>query len=231
MRPLSLRAIESKGWKTMQQNGLFDIFFGILLLANALSMLMDEVGVAKAFRIGTTLVLYGGGIVGCWLARRRYVVPRTGAVKFGAQRRRRIRWMRIVLTISVLVTVALVALTTIARFSPAHWLSALGDYGPSALIGIVILVPLATLTYTLDYPRLVIHGLLFVAGEFAFVTIVRVSSIPFPGTLAFGVAGAISLTIGITVFTRFLRAVPRVDGLPPGAVPEGPSLEATSNDR
>ena len=230
MRPLNLRVIESRSWKTMQQNGLFDIFFGILLLANALSMLLDGLGVATALRIGTTLVLYGGGILGCWLARRRYVIPRTGTAKFGAQRRRRIHWMRIVLAISVLVTMALVALTTIARFSLTGWFDPLGDFAPSALIGIIILVSSAALAYTLDYPRIVIHGLLFVAGEFAFVTIVRVSSIPFPGTLAFGVAGAISLTIGITVFTRFLRTVRRIKEFPIGNAHEGPSAEAVVND-
>lgn len=175
MRPLSLRAIESTGWKTMHENGLFDLFFGVVLSANALSMLLDELGVAAAIRIGSTLALYAVGIVGSWLVRRRYVVPRTGTAKFGPERRHRIRWARIVLAISVLLTLA-----AIARFPPAHWFRGLGDYAPSALIGSIILAPLAMISYALDSPRMVIHGMLFVGAEFATVGLERSLSHPGP---------------------------------------------------
>lgn len=222
MKPLSLRAIESGSWKTMQQNGLFDLFFGMVFSINALSMLLDELAVAAAVRIGATLALYAAGIIGSWLARRRYVVPRTGAARFGAERRHRVRWSRLVLAISVLLTLALVALITIARFSLTGWLAALGAYAPSALIGILILVPLATLAYTLDSPRIAIHGMLFVGAEFATVALGRSLSIPAPGAIAFGSAAVVSLTIGLVVFAKFLRTVPCVRPLPP---------EATGNDR
>ena len=167
MRPLNLRAIESESWKTMHENGLLDLFFGVVLTANALSMLLDQLGVVAAIRIGATLALYAVGIVGSWRLRRRYVVPRTGTVKLGMERRHRVRWTRIVLAISVLLTLGLLVSITIARFSPARWLGALGDYGPSAVIGIIILIPLVMVSYALEFPRLAIHGMLFVGAEFA----------------------------------------------------------------
>lgn len=217
MRPLSLRAIESTGWKTMHENGLFDLFFGVVLSANALSMLLDELGVAAAIRIGSTLALYAVGIVGSWLVRRRYVVPRTGTAKFGPERRHRIRWARIVLAISVLLTLA-----AIARFPPAHWFRGLGDYAPSALIGSIILISLAVISYAFDPPPMVIHGMLFVGAEFATVALGRSLPTLVPGAVALGSAAVVSLTIGLVVFARFLRTVPRVRRLP---------LEATENDR
>jgi hypothetical protein len=222
MRPLSLRAIESESWKTMHQNGLFDLFFGVVLSANALSMLLDELGVAAAIRIGAMLALYAVGIVGSWLLRRRCVVPRAGTAKFGTERRRRIRWTRIVLAISMLLTLALLALITIARFSPTRWLGALGDYGPSAFIGIIILIPLGMISYAFDSPRMLIHGTLFVGAEFATVALGHSCSLPAPGAIAFGSAAGVSLTIGLVVFTRFLRTVPRAQRLP---------AEATADDR
>ena len=222
MRPLSLRAIESESWKTMHENGLLDLFFGVVLTANALSMLLDQLGVAAAIRIGATLALYAVGIIGSLRLRQRCVVPRTGTARFGMGRRHRVRWTRIVLAISVLLTLALLVSITIARFSPARWFDPLGDYASSALIGIVILVSLGALAYTLDYPRLVIHGMLFVGAEFATVGLRRSLSIPAPGAVAFGSAAVVSLIIGLVVFARFLRTVPRVRRLPP---------EATGNDR
>jgi hypothetical protein len=222
MRPLNLRSIEAKGWKTMHENGLFDLFFGVALSVNALSMLLDGLGVAAAIRIGATLALYAAGIVGSWRIRRSCVVPRTGIVKFGPGRRHGIRWARIVLAISVLLTLALLALAAIARFPPVQRLGAFGDYGPSALIGSIILISLAVISYAFDSPRMVIHGMLFVGAEFATVGLGRSLSIPSPGAIAFGSAAVISLTVGLLVFVRFLPTVPRVRRLPP---------EATANTR
>ncbi|MBU0595844.1 hypothetical protein KJ567_04075, partial [Candidatus Bipolaricaulota bacterium] len=138
----------------------------------------------------------------------RLTLPRTGVARFGTNRRRRVGWTRIVLGISVLVTLALFALVSIARFAPIDRLHFLGDYGPSALIGVVIMLPLAALAITLEVPRLVVHGLLFVAAEFA-TAAALLRGIPFAGTMAFGAASVISLTLGIVVFARFLRATPR----------------------
>jgi len=222
MNELNLRAIESRSWKAMQQNGLFDLLFGLVLAANALSMLLDELGIAAAIRIASTLTLYIAGIAGSWLARKRYVVPRTGTVKLGSDRRRRVRGSRLVLSISVLLTLALLALITIARFSPAHWLGELGGFAPSAMIGLIVLVPLAVLAYVLEYPRLVIHAVLFVGAEFATVALARSALIPATGAIAFGSAAAVSLTIGSVVFAKFLRSVPIVRRVP---------SEAGANDR
>jgi hypothetical protein len=222
MRRLNLRAIEARGWKAMHENGLFDLFFGVVLSANALSMLLDELGVAAAIRIGATLVLYAAGIVGSWRLRRRYVVPRTGTARFGASRQRRIHWTRLVLAASVLLTLTLLALITIARFPPSHWFGALGDFAPSALIGIIILIPLAVISYAFDSPRMAIHGMLFVGAEFATVVLERSLSVPAPGAIAFGSAAVVSLTIGLIVFARFLRTVPHVRRLP---------SEVMTNDR
>ena len=209
MKNLSLQHLESRSWKRTQQDGLLDVFLGIVLFTNALSMLFDELGTADAIRIGATLSIYVAGIVGVWLVRRRLVLPRTGVAKFNASRQNRVRWTRVALGISVLVTLALFALVSIARFAPAQQLRFLGDYGPSSLIGIVIMVPMAVLAIALEYPRLVIHGLLFVAAEFATVACARSASLPFPGTVIFSAASAISLTTGIVVLARLLRTKPR----------------------
>ncbi len=198
----------------MQQNGLFDLFFGVVLSANALSNLLDKVGVASAIRIGATLALYAGGVLGFWLARKRYVAPRIGAVKFGPQRRHRIRQARIVLAVSVTLTLVLAALAMISRLPLSAGFSALGSYTPSALIGIMVLAPLTALAYALDYPRMVVHGMLFVGAEFATVALGQSARMPVPGTIAFGSAAAVSLSIGLVVFSRFLRSVPRVRGFP-----------------
>jgi len=198
----------------MQQNGLFDVFLGVVLLANALSNLLDEVGVASAIRIGATLALYAGGVLGFWLARKKYVVPRVGVVKFGPRRRLRIRQARIALAVSVTLTLVLAALAMISRLPLSAGFSALGRYAPSALIGIMVLIPLIALAYALDYPRMVVHGMLFVGAEFATVALGQSTRMLVPGAIAFGVAAAASLSIGLVVFSRFLRSVPRVRGFP-----------------
>jgi hypothetical protein len=210
MRTLDLRALESRSWRTTQRDGLLDVFIGLVLLASAASSTLGELGTSDALRIGVTLALLALGILGFAFARRRLVLPRTGVASFGAERRRRVRGSRWILTTSVAVTLVLFAIFSALQVLPAADLRLLGVYGPSALVGGLVVATLGLLAFLLEVPRLVIHGVLFTGAEFALVTMERTTNIRTPGGIAFGVAAAVSLTIGLVVFIRFLRCVPIV---------------------
>lgn len=206
MDSIRLRDIERKGWRAYQQDGLTDAQFGGLMLVAAMVAILDRLGTPPWACIATLTVLAFLEVAVIVWMRRRYVAPRLGTVKFAPWRVRRTRAMRIMLAACVLATTSLVALTSLSK---GLGIALPGDLGAWLIISAVILVPVVGLAVFLDYPRLLVHGGLLVIVEFLHIVIRLPSRFPFGGAIAYGVAASISLAVGIGVYVRFLRTVPR----------------------
>jgi len=210
MNELNLRAIEFRSWKARQQDGLFDIYFGALMLAIAISALTEALGATSLVRLLTLVVLQFSAAGGLALAKRRYATPRVGAVKFGAARTRRSRASVIALAVCVLATVALVVLTAVGR-SPVDPFHRLGRFALPTVVTLVVGIPLTALAIFLQFERLLLHAALFAAAAFALAASGESFMAPIPGAIAFGVSGSISVGIGVVLFGRFVRRVPQPD--------------------
>ncbi|MBU0595843.1 hypothetical protein KJ567_04070 [Candidatus Bipolaricaulota bacterium] len=209
MQDLSLRSIESRSWRAHQQDGLFDIYFGLLMLAIAISALVEALGAPDPFRLVALVVLQASAAGGFALAKRRYATPRLGAVKFGTNRRRRSHVLGIALAVCVLVTVGLVVLTAVGG-SPLVLFSRLGRYALPTAVALVVGIPLATIAVFLQFTRVLVHAAFFVVATFALTASGHGFMDPIPGAIAFGACGSASLTIGLVNFLRFLseRRIP-----------------------
>jgi len=208
MDKLNLRAIESRSWKARQQDGLFDIYFGALMLAIAVSALTEVLGATPLVRLVTLVVLQFSAAGGLALAKRRYATPRVGAVKFGATRARRSRASAIALVVCVLATVALVVLTAVGR-SPVDPLHRLGRFALPTVVTLIVGVPLAALAIFLQFERILLHAALFAAAAFALAAFGKSFMAPISGAIAFGASGSISVGIGLLLFARFAHRIPR----------------------
>jgi hypothetical protein len=204
MQDLRLRSIETASWKARHQDGLFDIYFGLLMLAIAVSALVEALGAPEPFRLVALIVLQfsaGGGYV---LAKRRYSTPRLGTVRFGANRARRTAALRIALAAGVLITAGLVALTALGR-SPIGAFHQLGRYALPTVVALVVGIPLAVIAVMQQFSRVFVHAALFVATAYALTASGHDFMDPIPGVIAFAACGTASLVIGLVVFVRFLR--------------------------
>ena len=206
MNELSLRSIESRSWRARQQDGLFDIYFGGLMLAISLSALVEALGAAPVVRLITLMILQFSAAGGFALAKRRYATPRVGAVKFGAGRVRRSRVLGIALGFCVLVTAALVVWTAFGG-SPLNL--RLGRYALPTVVTLVVGIPLTAIAVFLEFGRILIHAALFAAATFTLTASGQSFMAPIPGAIAFGVSGSISAAIGAVIFARFVRRIPR----------------------
>lgn len=211
MPAIRLNEIERRSWRTTNRDGLMDILFGFMLLGAAISALVGVGNAPDWLRIVTLSIIQFSGVGFLVWMRRREVAPRLGRVKFSQKRVRRTRAMRIFLAVCVAFTVLLVllpritALLGIASEGPTNGWIAWGT------ISAVILIPIGAIALFLDYPRLILHGSLFVIVEFCLIILGLEDSTPYAAVLLFGGASLISFGIGIPVFARFLRLVPRVD--------------------
>jgi len=209
MQVLNLENLERRSWRAMTRDGLMDVLFGFLLLGASVSALVGLCAPPDWLRIVSLSAIQFGGVLWIIWARRRYVAPRMGHVKFAARRIRRTRTMRIVLAACVTVTVLLVVLTALSSRLGFSFLGEVRSWSAWGVISAVILVPIAAIAIFLDYPRLLLHGSLFVIVEF-FLIVVRLEEMTsYAPALLYGAGSLISFSIGIPIFVRFLRNVPR----------------------
>lgn len=210
MQSIRLTDIERRSWRTMNQDGLLDILFGFMLLGAAVSALVGSREGSDWLRIVSLSAIQFGGVLWMIWAKRRYVMPRVGYVKFAARRVRRKRTTRIVLTVCACITLLLVVLTALSSRLGFSFIGDVGAWGAWGVISAVILVPILVIAYFLDYPRIALHGSLFVVAEFLLIIIGLEEAAWYAPALIFGAASLISFSIGIPIFVRFLHSVPIV---------------------
>ncbi len=210
MASIRLQDIERHSWRMANRDGLLDILFGFMLLGASISALVGLWDTPDWLLMVTLSVIQFGGVGFVIWMRRREVVPRLGRVKFSKNRVNRTRRMRIFLAACVAVTLLLVLMTIYSdKLGIAPGVAASG-WVAWATISAVILVPISVIAVFLDYPRLVLHGSLFVIVEFCLIILGLEDASPAVPPLLFGGGSLISFSIGIPIFVNFLRTVPRV---------------------
>ena len=202
---INLKEVERKAWRSFYQDGLWDIFWGLLLLAMAVGALLSDIGRSEPLQYGILIALEAVAILVLFVGKRRITVPRIGRVRFGPKRKRRLSKVRVVLAISVLVGAALFVagpvLTgklsrsmTFEFILPAGWL-------------VNCLVVFSLMAYFLDFSRLYVIGLMYAIAVPLDVVQRELSSIDLT-FVAFGAPAAVILLMGAVVFIRFLRDYP-----------------------
>ncbi len=202
---ISVKEIERKAYRSTFQDGLWDIFLGLCLLMLAVCALLSNSGVSEGLTMTILVALQAVVLLAFIAGKKRITVPRLGFVKFGPQRKRKIKKSRIILLASVLAGVlCLLAALLIQSYgaSRAKLLLLL----PAAWVGNAIIV-FSLLAYYLDFARLYAYGLLFalpVPLDMAVKEFAGVNLSP----IAFAVPATVMLVVGTVLLVRFVRAYP-----------------------
>jgi hypothetical protein len=205
--PIDLKNLERKAWTSFYQDGLWDIYLGLLLFVVAL-MTSVLYGLEAAWlRYLIYFVLLGGAWLLFWAARRYITIPRLGRVKFSAERRKKKARLALVMSAFVLINVLLIFLTIASKNSPDIW----GRLMPHGLalklfIGVFVGSAMACIAYFNDFTRGYYVALVF-ALTFAGTEILD-------SPVVFWIGGALVLIPGLVLFVRFLQQHP----LPPSEV-------------
>ncbi len=196
---LNLKEIERRAYRSTFQDGLWDIYLGLVFTNFALGALLDRLELSEGPRMALTLG-YFAIIMVLFIGAKRYVtMPRMGQVRFGPQRKRKLNKARIVLGASVLLGLA-------------AFLSAGADVAPSvdALVIIFaanILIVLGATAYFMDYERLYLWAILFALSLPVGEILKEYADLSDPA-LVFFVSGGIATVTGALLFIRFLRDYP-----------------------
>lgn len=184
---IDLRKIEKKAWNTyMSQDGLYDIFMGIMLLTLAIQAYFYNIWFTSFIFVAVLVVTLG---------KRFITLPRIGLVEFGKTRIMKQMKMMIALLIVFLAVLTLYYLSVLGN-KPHETVSRLAI--PALIASIFVIV-----AFFLNYIRLGIYGLLY-----AFSEILRgVYDKPIRN-IAVLIIGIIALTIGIYVLLKFIKKYP-----------------------
>jgi len=202
MRNIDLKALEKRAWRSVFQDGLWDIFLGLLLMAFGLSAWLDRLALSESTRMGIYIGAEIIAMVVLFAGKRFITIPRMGMVKFGAKRQKRRNIVRLVLFISVLVGLAM-------WFLSSSWMSADGNvlsgkwFFPLVwMLNMLMVFGLGA--YFLEYERLYVIGFLYALAIPLDAVIKSVAKIDLD-IYIFLAGGLIILVMGITYLVRFMR--------------------------
>jgi len=183
---INLKKLEKKAWTKYFEDGLWDIFFGIMLLTTVIRTITDNVWF--------TFLIFSGVLI--MIAGKRYMtVPRIGLVKFGPEREmKRIKLIGII-GIAVIITFILFLAGNSINNPPKMMFS--------FIIAALVVVIFAFMAYYLEYFRLALYGILFAIGEILWSQFGE--SI---GLMAMFAFGSTILIIGLITLVLFMRENP-----------------------
>jgi hypothetical protein len=201
---LDLKALERKAWAPYVQDGLWDLFFGLLLVSTAVSSWFAYIGAPPATRIPAymSIVVLAGVVL--WAGKRFVTTPRMGRVKYGPARKARLHALRIIVFAAVFATGALFVAALgmnngwLAR--PA-WMT-LGRIPSGSIIAVIIILAVFSMMAAyMDFKRLYLYGVLFALQEAVGVGLQAYAGIDSGFFIGAVVAAAIVMVIGTVVFS------------------------------
>lgn len=207
---LDLKAIERKAFRSVHQDGLWDIYLGGLLLVLSLVFAIPESGEGELTYIGLAMLGVAIMFAVFQLGKKYITLPRMGQVRFGPTRQKRKITMAWIMGAFFVVTLGLFLYSLYVWNSAGSVRLVALDVSPSlerVLVSTVsaLIVGLSTLvtSYFKEFTRGYYIALLMGLGFF--FTLLLDSTIPM---LA---AGGLILVPGLIIFVNFLRQHP----LPP----------------
>ena len=202
---LNLNQLERKAWKAYHQDGLMDIFLGLLMMAMAASAGMNRLDLSEVAHMGIFIGLevIAGGIM--WAGKHFVTTPRLGRVKFGPKRKKRKLQTTFVLAASVLVGLILFGLLAVPDTSVRGLVRQ--PFFLPLIWALNCLLVFGAMAYLLEYDRLYIVGVVYGIAIPAAELIGQIWHIDL-GPWIFLASGLIILAMGLVVFVRFVQSTP-----------------------
>ncbi len=200
---INLKELERKAWRSFFDDGLWDLYLGLLLLSMAISAGLSDAGLSETLHYGLyigVLVLAMGLL---WAGKRLLTAPRLGRVKFGPKRE--LNWVRLILLGSVVLGALLYLLAVGVKEGRLPKLD-MQLLGPVVWV-VNVCVVFGLGAYLLGFDRLYIIGVMYalaVPGDIALTKLTQ-ADLSF---VAFGVPATVILIMGLVVLIRFLRRYP-----------------------
>jgi len=206
-QPKSLQEAERKVFRTVYQDGLWDLFLGGIPLMMAVGPLLS-VSLGDWWSSAVFLSFWGLVALALWLIRKHVIAPRVGVVKFGPARKRKLRRFNLVMLVVNVIALVLGIAFALRSTVPGQWVA--------VVLGLSLLLGSSAAAYLLDFGRLYVYGLLACLSALVGEWLYTKHNVPHHGwPVTFGITAGIMILTGVVIFVRLLRDNP---------LPEQPDL-------
>ncbi|MFW9987784.1 MAG: hypothetical protein ACFFC3_03940 [Candidatus Odinarchaeota archaeon] len=199
-----LKSLERKAYRSIFEDGLWDLFIGLIILSLGLSTFLSSILNLDDLWIAVipTLILNISAFLIFYLGKKFITIPRLGIVKFGPKRKSKQQKLRIILFAFFILNIVLLILpftnlVNSIEFEPLIMALILG-------LGAITL-PFVVVAYFLDFTRLYIYAILAGLGFFFTELLYPIVGTPLDILLPFGITGGVIVAIGVYLFIRFLK--------------------------
>ncbi len=204
---IDLKSLEKKAYRSVFNDGLWDLFIGLLILNFGIGPLFNLLfDLPEFFFIIISSILWNFMALLIFILGKKYITtPRVGYVKFGPERKSKQLKLKIFLMIVFIVNVILLIfpLSGIINYSQ------ITPFLITLLLGIGIFAfPFSVIAYFLDYTRLYYYAFSIAIGFFLINLITPIVGNPLGIIIIFGVIGVIIVIIGLYYFILFLKKYP-----------------------
>lgn len=195
-----LRTLELKAFRSTFQDGLWDLFLGLIIFSGAVSSAFPHLGISRFWSYSLFLVAFAVFFLGKMYITR----PRLGTVRFGAERKAMQNKLTILIGLLVVITAAIWLLIT-QNLMPNTSLTGASLYLKRLSFGVLFfLLPFGILGLAWNQPRLIVFGVLTAVGESLYPYI----DAPWNGIICFGIPGLLFIGIGLVLLFTFIRTHP-----------------------
>ena len=203
---IDIKELEKKAWKSTFQDGLWDIYIGLILSSLGFSWLGSFFGLPETIGNLITLFSWDIGAMGILLLGKKYITqPRMGLVKFGPRRKKKKKKLTVFLVLNVVILIITVLLTMLGFLQ----LLIIPGFLFMLAVGLIfITVPFSIIAYFLQLKRLYLYALLGGFSLFFSELLFPITGSPINDFVIFGVVGMIIIVTGLVIFIRFLRNYP-----------------------
>ena len=196
---LGLKEVEQKVFQTTFQDGLWDIYLGLLLIIFGLSPLLEYLGFG--FSENWILILSAPVVITFWAAKKFISTPRIGSVKFAPSRKAKLKNVQIIIASWLIVGIIFFILTVTNKFSS----SGINGFNAPLIAWVVLcLFGFSLGAYYLNFNRLYLYGI-FYAIPFPFLMQKHNLLLRNIGYITFFTFGGIMVLIGSILFIHFFR--------------------------
>lgn len=200
---INLKELERKAFRSVFQDGLWDIFIGFLLTQFAIAPLLSEHGLGDFWSSAVLLPIYMI-VLTCVMLLKKYVVAlKLGMVQFSKKRKSKLK--KLILMTNMILFIGIIAGAFFVDLSSLNikWLF-------PVTFSLILLSGFSIAGYLLDLTRFYVYGVLnslaVVVGELLY-QFAGASHHGFP--IVFGVTSSIMIITGIILFVSFVRKYPK----------------------
>lgn len=203
---VDLNKIERAVWMRCYEDGLMEIFLGLMLMMmGSGSVFMESYGMSERNAIILLLVMATAAFVLFYVGKRLVTFPRIGRVKFGPKGKARVTKTAIILSVSAVVGLLAFVLATMLHSG------SLTNLNPDLVIPLIYvvnaLVVFGLWAWIAGIPRFFLIGILFALPLPLLVGLRELTGFRI-GYSAFAIPGAIVLLMGVVILVQFVRKYP-----------------------